>query len=58
MALRSFNNPQARFLDFYSKTGTDASGEIIPPSGIVATGGAGVPSSTGGSGIVIIRYLA
>lgn len=25
MALRSFNNPQARFLDFFSKTGTDAS---------------------------------
>ena len=39
MALRSFNNPQARFLDFFSKTGTDASNEVPPPSGIVATGG-------------------
>ena len=39
MALRSFNNPQARFLDFYSKTGTDASGKVIPPPGITATGG-------------------
>ena len=38
MALRSFNNPQARFLDFFSKTGTDASGEV-PLTGIVATGG-------------------
>ena len=39
MALRSFNNPQARFLDFFSKTGTDASNEYAEASGIVATGG-------------------
>jgi hypothetical protein len=39
MALRSFNNPRSIFLDFYSKTGTDASGKVIPPPGITATGG-------------------
>ena len=39
MALRSFNNPRSIFLDFYSKTGTAASGKVIPPPGITATGG-------------------
>jgi len=37
MALRSFNNPRSIFLDFYSKTGTDASGAAPVP--FSATGG-------------------
>ena len=38
MALRSFNNPRSIFLDFYSKTGTDASGAAPVPV-FSATGG-------------------
>ncbi len=39
MALRSLNNPIASFIDYLSKTGTDASGQVATPSGLTATGG-------------------
>ena len=39
MALRSLNNPIASFIDYLAKTGTDAAGEVILPSGLTATGG-------------------
>jgi hypothetical protein len=38
MSLRSLNNPIASFIDYLSKTGTDASSPV-PPTGLVATGG-------------------
>ena len=39
MALRSVNNPIARFVDYLSRTGTDASSAAISPSVFTATGG-------------------
>ena len=71
MALRSLNNPIASFIDYLAKTGTDAAtlppGTGTTPANAQAnTGGGGggsgypswVPGGAGGSGIVIIRYLA
>jgi len=56
MALRSFNNPQARFLDFFSKTGTDASGEFLVS--FSATGGNVVPSAVTGNGYTYHVFTA
>jgi hypothetical protein len=40
MSLRSFNNPIAAFIDYLSRTGTDASTEaLFGIQGITATGG-------------------
>ena len=39
MGVRSVNNTLQSFLDTFVRSGTDASGEFIPPQGLTATGG-------------------
>ena len=56
MALRSLNNPIASFIDYLAKTGTDASGEILP-SGLTATGGVISDYTDPGSGNIYRSHI-
>ena len=60
MALRSLNNPIASFIDYLTKTGTDASSPV-PPSppgtGLTATGGVISDYTDPGSGAIYRAHI-